>query len=500
MVEEESKELQIIESGLFEKQLKKRIYAQSYYEFFKVAYAVLLPGEPYSDNWHIKYLCDRLEQEVHRIIERRVKKKDIIINIPFRAAKSLIVTQCFNAWAWTIDPTLKFICVSFSGTLALEHATFCRNLIYSNWYQELWGDTVQFAPDQNATGHYALKAGGFRKSVGAGGQVTGSGCDIIISDDIISPKMAASEVERKNNLDFYKLTLYSRLNQLELGVRINVQQRVHEEDLSGHLVETNPDKYEHICIPVAVDMNNLEKENLKPKELIKYFSKDGLFWDGRFSKSVIDEYTKTLGSRAAAGQLYQRPAPKDGDMVKSEWFDIIDPYTLQRDLRLNPINFYLDTAESEEQKLNGDSTAIVSAYLKDGHIYICNIVKVKKAFHELVKYIPEFVRSNLYSEYSMVKIEPKSSGKSIVSQLKATTQLNVVELPSPKDDKIVRMSAITPTLESKRVRFLRGNYLTPFMDNLLVFPNGKHDDDVDAFIYCVEDLLTGNGNFDFAFV
>ena len=109
-----------------------------------------------------------------------------------------------------------------------------------------------------------------------------------------------------------------------------------------------------------------------------------------------------------------------------------------------------------------------------------------------------YVNENLYSQYSMIKVEPKSSGKSIVSQLKATTMMNIVELPSPKDSKVVRLSSITPMLESRRVKFLEGNYLKPFMSNLLVFPNGKHDDDVDAFIHCIEDLLAGN-NFDFAF-
>lgn len=501
MVEEVSKELQIIESGLFEKELKKKIYEKSYYEFFKVAYAVLLPGETYSDNWHIKYLCDRLQQEAFRIKEKRIKKKDIIINIPYRSAKSLIVTQLFNAWAWTIDNTLKFICTSYSGALSLEHATNCRTLIYSSWYQDLWGDKIVFKPDINATGHYALVSGGSRKSVGMGGQITGSGGDFLILDDPQNPKMAASIVERQNVISFYKSTLYNRLNQLEVGVRIIVMQRLHMEDLSGHLIDTASNKYEIICIPVEVDMNNLEKENLQPKELIKHYSEDGLFWKGRFSKAVIADHTTALGPVDAAGQLYQRPAPKEGNMVKSAWFDIVDPTTIERDLRLNPINFYIDTAESEEQKTNGDYTAILSAFLKDNCVYICNVVKVKKEFHELVKFIIEWTRMNLYSEYSMIKIEPKSSGKSVHSEMKAVTGLNVVTLPSPKDDKIQRLSSITPKLASKRVKLLAGSYVPDFMDNLTVFPNGKNDDDVDVFIHCVEDLLGANNNgFDFAFV
>ena len=487
-----------LETGEFERELIKQIHADSYYEFFKQAYAVLLPGEHFSDNWHIKYLCDRLQQELKRIRERKVREKDIVINIPFRSAKSLICTVVYPVWCWTQDQSIKFICTSYSASLALEHAQMARTLMNTEWFQDLYNDKVVFSDDQNAAGFYKLKAGGYRKSVGIGGQITGSGADIIIVDDAQSPKMSTSEVEIRNVKQFYDGTLYSRLNQPELGVRIVIMQRLNEADLSGHLIETNPEKHDHICIPVQLDMNNLEKENLSPKELIKHYSKDGLYWPDRFSSNVIQDFIKRLGSREAAGQLFQRPAPKEGNMVKEAWFDIIDPTTITRDLRYEPMYFYIDTAESDEQKESGDSTAVVVAFKKDNIVYICNVIKVKKEFFELVKFIPLFLSENLYSQYSMVKIEPKSSGKSIVSQLKATTMLNVVELPAPKDSKVVRLTSVTPMMESRRVKFLQGNYLKPFMDNLLVFPNGKHDDDVDAFIHCVEDMLAGN-NFDFDF-
>jgi len=487
----------LLESGEFEKDLIKQVHSDSYYEFFKQAYTVLLPGEPYSDNWHIKYLCDTLQSELERIRRREIRQQDIIINIPFRSAKSLICTVCFPVWCWTQDQSIKLITTSYAASLALEHALASRSLIMSEWFQNLYGDKVQFTDDQNAAGFYKIKGGGFRKSVGIGGQITGSGADIIIVDDPQNPKMAASEVERKTVKSFYDTTLYSRLNQPELGVRIVIMQRLAEEDLSGHLMETSPEKHKHICIPVEVDMNALEKENLTPKHLIKHYTPEGLYWPTRFSKAQIEDYISRLGSKEAAGQLYQRPAPKEGNMVKEAWFDIIDPSTLTRDLRYEPMMFYLDTAESDKQQESGDYTAVVVAYKKDNCVYICNVVKVKKAFHELCKFIPAFVNENLYSQYSQIKVEPKSSGKSVVSQLRATTQLNISELPAPKDSKITRLSSMTPAMESRRVKMLQGNYLKPFMDNLLVFPNGKHDDDVDAFIHCVEHLLGGN-DFDFA--
>jgi predicted phage terminase large subunit-like protein len=497
-IDKETIALSILETGEFEKSLIKEIHSDSYYEFYKQAYKVILPGEHFSDNWHIKYICDELQEELRRIQRREVRQKDVIINIPFRSSKSLICTVVFNAWCWTQDQSIKLICTSYSASLALEHALACRSLIMSEWYQNLYGDIVILEDDQNAAGFYKIKGGGFRKSVGMGGQITGSGADIIIVDDPQNPKMAASEVERKNVKSFYDTTLYSRLNQPELGVRVVVMQRLAEDDLSGHLIATSPEKHKHICMPVQVNMEKLEKENISPKSLLKFYSKEGLFWPDRFTDSVIQDFIKRLGSKEAAGQLYQRPAPMEGNMVKEEWFDIIDPKDIVRDVRDHPMFFIIDTAESEEQQENGDSTAILTGFKKDNCLYICNIIKVKKAFYELVKFIPVHVMENLYSQYSRIKIEPKSSGKSVVSQLRATTQLNVSELPPPTDSKVVRLSSITPTLESRRVKLVNGAYLHSFMPNLLMFPNAKHDDDVDVFIHAVESELTNEG-FDFMF-
>jgi len=151
------------------KDLKKSVYKHSYYEFFKDAYAELHPGQPYSDNWHIKYLCDVLQKEAERIHQYKVKDKDIIINIPFRSAKSLITTVIFPVWCWTSYPRMKFICTSFSGGLALEHASLSRTLMYSQWFQDLYGKDILMSDDDNQKGFYRNKQGGYRKSVGMGG-------------------------------------------------------------------------------------------------------------------------------------------------------------------------------------------------------------------------------------------------------------------------------------------------------------------------------------------
>ena len=311
-------------------------------------------------------------------------------------------------------------------------------------------------------------------------------------DDPQDPKLAASEVERKNTIDFFSGTLYSRLNQPDIGQRIIVQQRLHTEDLSGYLLENFPKSYDHICIPAELDEEILKPNNLKERYI------DNLFWPDRFSHAIINDFKTSLGSRQAAGQLQQRPVAKEGNMVREDWFDIVDPMTVIRDPVREPLMFYIDTAESEKEKTSGDSTGIVTAFRRGEIVYIANVVELKEEFFNLVKVIPEFCYANQYTERSKIKIEPKSSGKSVVSQLRGATQLNVMELPNPNKDKITRLSLITPKLEARRVKLLKGNYIQPFMQQLTSFPYAKHDDMTDAFVHCITDLLL-DSDFDFAF-
>jgi hypothetical protein len=181
MNKEESNILQsLLKTNEYEQILLKEIYSKSYYEFYKQAYKILLPGEHYSDNWHIKYLCDRLQEECERIIDRRVRKKDLVINVPFRSSKSLICTVVYPVWCWIRDQSMKFICTSYSASLALEHAQLSRSLIWSEWFQDLYADKIIFEEDVNAAGFYKIKGGGYRKSIGINGTITGSGADQIL--------------------------------------------------------------------------------------------------------------------------------------------------------------------------------------------------------------------------------------------------------------------------------------------------------------------------------
>jgi|TARA_B110000967_G_scaffold11230_1_gene11002 predicted phage terminase large subunit-like protein len=464
--------------------LEKKLCEMSFYEFFKAAWIVVEPAVPLSTNWHHKYICDMLQEECERIIAQKPKTKDIIINVPFRSTKSLIVTVMFPVWAWIKSPKLRFITSSYSATLSIELATKSRDIIFSDWFKVRWGDVFHIKKDQNLKERYENNFVGMRRATSVGGTVTGQGGDFLIVDDPLSPQMANSATERENANEWYRTTFYSRLNQADIGVRIIIMQRVHEDDLSGFLLDRETrTKYRHICIPATN-----EDGNIKPKSLEKFYNQEtGLFWEDRFSRKILDDYKSALGTYGYAGQLQQTPTPLDSGMIHKDWFKI-DRYRVDEAI----VNFVIDPAYTANEK--NDPSALLAYTYKDNKWQIVDCINVYKEFPELVKFIPQWVKKNGYTNRSRIYVEPKASGKSIVQTLVRETGLNVKEDKPPTKDKVARVSDVSASLESGRVSLLNGEWNHKFLEQLVKFPAAKHDDMVDCLVMAVNKEIWSGGS------
>lgn len=472
-----------------ELELKRAIFEKSYYEFFKWVFQILFPNEKYEDTFHIRYLCDIYQAEVERIIRKEEKDKDIIVNIPPRTSKSLITSVALTAWAWILDPTLPFICVSFDDELTLLNAQYCKDIIKSDEYQELFGHLYQIRGDADSKGFFMNEKGGFRMSKTTGANITGHKGVIIIVDDPQNPKTAESAAHRKATIDYYTRSLYNRLTPANLGVRMIIMQRLHEEDLTGYLLENNASDYRHICLPA--ELSRL----VKPVELSHKYT-DGLLDPIRLNHKILAGFRKTLGHRGYSGQYEQTPSPDEGGIIKKEWFDIYPPEVIIRQTD-NPIHFIIDSAYTA--KTENDPSGILVCFVQDNYLYILDFQEWWLEFPQLCSTITTYVHNFRYSQTSKIIIEPKASGKSIVQQLRASTTLNVIEAPTPKDDKITRAHSITPTLEARRVRLIVGPYVKNFLDLLGSFPNSLHDEAVDVLVMAVNEFLLSYGP-DFMFV
>ena len=466
--------------------LEKKLCELSFYEFFQKAWHIVEPSIELSTNWHHKYLCDILQKEAGRIIDNKPKTKDIIINIPFRSTKSLLVTVMFPVWAWIKNPKFRFITASYSAELSIEHSTRSRDIINSEWFRARWGDLFHIKKDQNLKSRYENNFLGARRATSVGGTVTGQGGDFLIVDDPVSPQHAASEIERENANEWYRTTFYSRLNNPLTGVRIIIMQRIHDNDLSGFLLygKNSRLKYQHICIPAELS------DDVKPKKLQSNYDDNDLFWSDRFSRDILDDYKQALGSYGYAGQIMQTPTPLNSGMIKAEWLKI-DKFKMIDVGEQVTVDFVIDPAYTSSEK--NDPSALLAYIFKNNKWQIIDCVNVYKEFPDLVKFIQQWVQKNGYSNRSRIYVEPKASGKSIVQTLKKETGLNVREDKPPSKDKVARVQDISASLESGRVSLLNGKWNEEFVQQLVKFPSAKHDDMVDCLVMAVNKEIWGGG-------
>lgn len=465
-----------------ELEIQRDVYKNSYYEFFKWCFGILFPTEDYKDAPHIKYLCDVLQSEVERIIRKEPKKKDIIVNIPPRTSKSLITSVCLMPWAWLKDASLTSINVSFDEELVNVNSTLSKDIIQSDEYRALFGEDFTIRKDVNNKGLWQNNKGGFRLSKTTGANITGHKGAIIIVDDPQNPRTAASEVKKKDAVDYYTRSLYNRLTPVDLGVRIIIMQRLREDDLTGYLLEDSPEMYHHICLPAELS------DEVSPPELRSIY-KEGYLDPIRLGPNELYKFKKVLRGDYS-GQYEQVPVSNENSIIKKEWFEILTPQQVTWNKEKEPVIFYIDPAFSEKSSVkNNDPSGFLACFKRGNDLYVINVHDDWLDFPSICKYIPEYVHANGYSKQSSIKIEGAASGKSIVQQTRETTNLNVVEIPKPKDDKITRANASSATIEAGRVKLIKGTWNDHFLKQVSDFPLGKHDDMLDVLLHAVEDQL-----------
>ena len=450
-------------------EVRRRQCEASYYEFVKEAFTILNPGEEFEDNWHIKYVCDEIQHEAERIIAKIPKQCDvIIINVPPRSLKSISVTVCLAAWIWIHAPHIKHIGSSYSADLSLDHNTYTKTIVESAWYQANWGDEIQISKDQNTKGYFRNTKRGFRSCTSTGGGITGKGGDIITIDDPVNPEYADSDTERERGNRYYDKTLSSRLDNPDIGIHIVVMQRLHENDLTGHLLNKAKEglRIKHICIPAEVT------EFISPPELRDKYSEDGLFFPNRFTRDVLDQLEISAGGLTYSGQYLQMPFTPGGAIInikKFGWFTMEDvPAGIVW-------NFAIDSAYTK--KLSNDPSGMIAYCVHKNNYYIRSATSVWMEFPDLCRHIRMWVHQNGYSHKSRVLVEPKASGMSVAQQMKETTDINMILDKAPTTDKVLRVQEVTPKVDAERVFLLRGaSWVDKFTSQCEMFPNGLHDE------------------------
>ena len=516
----------------------------SLYTFLQYSWRYVDPS-PFQPGWVLEAICEHLEAVVDGDIRR------LIINIPPRCGKSTITSVCFPAWVWaqrydspTSGPSVPLLHASYAMNLALRDSVKCRRLIESPFYQRMWGERFQLVGDQNTKGRFANTAKGERLITAVEAKVTGEGGNIIVLDDPNAANEVLSAATIETTKEWWDGTMSTRLNDIKSGAFVIIQQRLAEEDLTGHILATDHG-FTHLCLPMEYewqrhsvsgigweDPRGLDAEGEPlvvvgdggvrlPRDAAARVELDrregALLWPARFGKADVDDLARRLGPWKAAGQLQQRPEPKGGGIIKTEWWQ---PYDQASYPPMDLIVASLDTAYTEKTSNDpsamtvwgvfsgADSGELANRYVnREGRItensaemedfnerlsrrtmaggdqpkvILMHAWTERLELHELVEKVAQSCRK---MKVDKLLIENKAAGHSVQQELRRLYghESWAIELDDPKgQDKVARLYSVQHLFAEGMIYAPNKSWADLVIDQCRVFPKGKHDDLVDT--------------------
>ena len=421
---------------------------------------------------HLIKICNYLE----RVVSGEIKR--LIINIPPRYGKTELAVKCFIAWSLAKNPQSKFIHLSYSDDLALDNSSQTKEYIESEAFQKFWN--MELKKDAQGKKKWFNKEGGGVYATASGGAITGFGAGVaeskefsgaIIIDDPLKPDDASSEARRNSVNERYNNTIRSRVNDRDTPI-ILIMQRLHEDDLSGYLLNGGSGEvWEHLCLPALDENNNPlypEKHTFEELEQIRQANRYNF-----------------------AGQYMQQPAPEEGGEWRKEWFNIID----KKEVPINALKWELLIDGAYTKNTANDPTGFqIGAKWNNDYVIYSSIDKYLE-MPELLKFIPNHINASDV-KVSLILVEPKASGKSLQQMIKATTGLNIAEIKTDfvNNSKIENARTCSSFIEGGRVFLIKGSWNESFLNQVGTFPNAKHDEHIDLTCYGIErNLLRGTG-------
>lgn len=468
--------------------LLRSLYKQDLYEFFKFCWK-LIEGSELKESEHIKVIARKLQEVGFRVIKGEDKLHTYyLFNLPPGSGKSRLISIVFPVWLWLHRQNLVIISGSYAMDIATNFSIKSRDLMLNSKFQELFN--IEFKSDQNNKTHYVNTNLGERFTVSTGSAVTGNHADILIVDDPLNSQdsISATEIETANK--WVSETLSSRKKEPSKVPTIIIQQRMHQEDTTGFLIERGVD-YELMCLPAELD------DNVHPPELREIY-KDGLLHPERLSKEVLEEKKIELGTIKYATQYGQRPAPAGGSILKPDWFRFISVEEFNRLHKNVTWDGDLDSAYGNSNK--ADPSGFLASTLIGNVTYIRYAEEKNLTFPELKKYMAVFAERNGFTSKSRFYVEPKASGISVVQDL-MESKMNVVQFDAPKESKVLRATGTSAYQESGKVVIVGSpsdSWVKKFLAQIEVFPNSKFDNMVDVLVQaCLRGMRATTGRTKF---
>lgn len=488
--------------------------------FIRLAWHSVEPAQPYVHGWHIDAICEHLEAITYRRDYNR-----LLINIPPGTMKSLAVSVFWPAWEWGPCgmPHLRYVCASHSlDKIGTRDSNRMRRLISSDWYRERWPGVV-LTRDQNQKTQFENTATGFRVAV-APGSMTGLRGDRVIIDDPHSVESAGSQAQRDSTVEWFREAVPTRLNNPNSSAILVIMQRLHEDDVSGVILEQDLG-YDHLMLPMRYDPLRAapteigyEDPRTEPGELL---------FPERFPEEVVDRLEATMGPFATAGQFQQSPEPRGGGVIKREWWQ---PWDAAAYPPMDYVLASIDTAYTTKTENDYSAMVVLGVFSGAKAQYATNwqapggrlmaheaaaamfdtatevrtrtilgggdLPRVMLMFawaqrlelHDLVAEVAKTCRS---LKVDNLLIENKASGHSVAQEVRRLYSHEGwgVQLIDPGHlDKLARLYAVQHLFAEGMIHAPDRDWAEQVIQQTSVFPKGKHDDLVDALSMGVAQL------------
>jgi len=442
----------------------RSLLRQDFVSFAHRSFLELNPQNAYLHNWHIDVIAAVLERC------RAAKLKRLIINVPPRSLKSHLASIAFPAYLLGHNPATRIVCASYAQDLADNLAGACRSLMSSKFYQDLFPAT-RLASTRQSIHDFKTTAHGCRLSTSVGGGLTGRGGDFIVIDDPLKPDEALSETQRKSVNDWYNHTLVSRLDNKATGCIVLIMQRLHEDDLVGHL--SSQPGWEILAFPAIAEQDEFHTI-MTPYGRASFIRRMGeALHPKREPLEILAEIRRVQGEYTFAGQYQQRPAPLGGGLVKLDWFKT---YMLTDCPQAFEMVFQSwDTANKTGER--NDYSVCTTWGVSQKRLYLLDLLRLRLDYPALRRLVKSHAES---FGVTNILIEDKASGTQLIQDLQADGVYSTTRYESPLD-KVSRMSTASSMIENGFVHLPeRADWLEAYRHEISVFPNGQYDDQVDS--------------------
>lgn len=427
--------------------------------FAQQCFKNLHPGGGYAHNWHMDMLGEYLEAC------RQAQIRRLIVNIPPRSLKSIVISVAWPAFLLGHNPAERIIAASYVAGLSAKHSIDCRTILQSGWYRELFPGT-ELSHDQNQKHKFRTTAFGHRIASSVAGSITGEGGNILIVDDPQNPIHIGEERARRKVNKWFDGVFSTRLNNKDKGAILLVMQRLHEEDLTGYLLEKGG--WDLLNLPAIAEQMVFHDIGTT----FKTRSEWEILHARREDEPLLLTAKRELGSAAFAAQYQQNPVPAQGNIVKREWL---------RRYGKSPESF-IRIVQSWDTAIKAGVQNDISVCMTFGErkeeSYVLDVLCFQAEYPQLKRQVKRMAEER---RADVVLIEDKASGQNLLQDMRREERHIPVIAICPVASKVNRFAAVSAMIEAGRL-FLpqEAPWLAAFEQEVLAFPYGKRDDQVDA--------------------